>query len=1001
MGNGKKNSKEKKKKANGEKRKKVKKKVQKKEETETESTSEESTEEEKKPKKPAVLPVAEKRIMPGALTKPPEHPPWFKRMLFEEERPDMSSKCGKSDLENEEIELLDTFMREREDLIPGDLVIVNDNLDEDSREYSRYEVLTKYNEGRYSAIYIVAKQTCSDNNEVMDKCLYAMKVGVRKESSNTQLRFKRELAVLRELKAAGVLRTPYLFDSGRVCERFYIVMTLFDKSLEKLKENVIGGVLRPSSVYHLAGEALAAIEEVHGIGYIHRDIKPSNFCIGVGTAAARLFLIDFGETVKNGKNIKYGVPDAFSLPYWAIDSHKKTAASPKIDVESWFYTFIEMLYPEILTWKKCQVEPEVLSAKIKFWEEFPQSVPNCPPQIAEAAKIINGATDKLDYNELKRLIEDAKNAFLNGAPLTLEWVKEMPKTLPKRGDYLAQSGVEDKSSPKEAKAPKIKAAKESKEVVEGSGNIDEWKSAASTLMQKFRFRTRRKKISLPIAIPMKDADTSTSTSTTADATAGLATAIPPEQKKSEKPEETPSADKKPVEEPKETLFQRISFRKKKKPMKADTVQEQPKVQTATEKPEETPIVEKKGADESKETLFQRISFRKKRKPKADTVQEQAKEPTVTTEKILEQTRTQPPAPGEVEVDPSKKPQPSQEKGEGLLQLLSLRVRRKKTFKGAATNLEQTPRDQAQAQDGATATATATNQATVSSTTSTNVPKSDEDKRTSSSVATGADQIQQKSFYQKVKEFKRKMRPVGPVVGSAEAKSAEKPEVAPIKTTQTTTAEKTTSGVPEKKQSAEDETKPPPKSMLQRLLSPTRKYSSSVALPASIRCIGLDSSSGEKPSGVATKQSPSEKEKYQSGGLLSRIRSRMRKTPRAENENGSSTAVTAPQATDAKPSVETGAASDVGASVETKEAMKPSDDGEHHTMGEMKKKMKKFWKKVVAKEEPQNEGTNEKLAKYQDPSLKEKVRAYLQKQQGSDEPTNLSADSADQSKSGKK
>ncbi|ETN82515.1 hypothetical protein NECAME_07901 [Necator americanus] len=848
--------------------------------------------------------------MPGALTKPPEHPPWFKRMLFEEERPDMSSKCGKSDLENEEIELLDTFMREREDLIPGDLVIVNDNLDEDSREYSRYEVLTKYNEGRYSAIYIVAKQTCSDNNEVMDKCLYAMKVGVRKESSNTQLRFK----------------------------------------------------------------------EVHGIGYIHRDIKPSNFCIGVGTAAARLFLIDFGETVKNGKNIKYGVPDAFSLPYWAIDSHKKTAASPKIDVESWFYTFVEMLYPEILTWKKCQVEPEVLSAKIKFWEEFPQSVPNCPPQIAEAAKIINGATDKLDYNELKKLIEDAKNAFLNGAPLTLEWVKEMPKTLPKRGDYLAQSGVEDKSSPKEAKAPKIKAAKESKEVVEGSGNIDEWKSAASTLMQKFRFRTRRKKISLPIAIPMKDADTSTSTSTTADATAGLATAIPPEQKKSEKPEETPSADKKPVEEPKETLFQRISFRKKKKPMKADTVQEQPKVQTATEKPEETPIVEKKGADESKETLFQRISFRKKRKPKADTVQEQAKEPTAPTEKIPEQTKSQPPAPGEVEVDPSKKPQPSQEKGEGLLQLLSLRVRRKKTFKGTATNLEQTPRDQAQAQDGATATATATNQATVSSTTSTNVPKSDEDRKTSSSVAPGADQIQQKSFYQKVKEFKRKMRPVGPVVGSAEAKSAEKPEVAPIKTTQTTTAEKTTSGVPEKKQSAEDETKPPPKSMLQRLLSPTRKYSSSVALPASIRCIGLDSSSGEKPSGVATKQSPSEKEKYQSGGLLT---------------------VTAPQATDAKPSAETGAASDVGASVETKEAMKPSDDGEHHTMGEMKKKMKKFWKKVVAKEEPQNEGTNEKLAKYQDPSLKEKVRAYLQKQQGSDEPTNLSADSADQSKSGKK
>lgn len=39
---------------------------------------------------------------------------------------------------------------------------LNFSLDEESREYSRYEVLTKYNEGRYAAIYIVAKQTCTE-----------------------------------------------------------------------------------------------------------------------------------------------------------------------------------------------------------------------------------------------------------------------------------------------------------------------------------------------------------------------------------------------------------------------------------------------------------------------------------------------------------------------------------------------------------------------------------------------------------------------------------------------------------------------------------------------------------------------------------------------------------------------------------------------------------------------------------------------------------------------
>ncbi|CAJ0607268.1 unnamed protein product, partial [Cylicocyclus nassatus] len=141
------------------------------------------------------------------MIKPPEQPPWFKQVLIEEERPDIVAKFGKN-LDVDEAELLDVFLRSGEELVPGDLVITDDNLDEDSREYSRYEVLTKYNEGRYSAIYIVAKQTCTDNEEVLDKSLYAMKVGLRKESENTKLRFKRELAVLRELRGAGVLHTP-------------------------------------------------------------------------------------------------------------------------------------------------------------------------------------------------------------------------------------------------------------------------------------------------------------------------------------------------------------------------------------------------------------------------------------------------------------------------------------------------------------------------------------------------------------------------------------------------------------------------------------------------------------------------------------------------------------------------------------------------------------------------------------------------------------------------
>ncbi|VDL68261.1 unnamed protein product [Nippostrongylus brasiliensis] len=124
--------------------------------------------------------------------------------------------------QQQDVDLLDNFMRSKEEFNPGDLVIVDDNMDEDSRDYVRYEILTKYNEGRYSSVYIAAKQTCKSDEETLDKTLYALKAGIRKESKNTKLRFKRELAVLRELNGAAAAHSPRLFDSGLVCGRTFI-----------------------------------------------------------------------------------------------------------------------------------------------------------------------------------------------------------------------------------------------------------------------------------------------------------------------------------------------------------------------------------------------------------------------------------------------------------------------------------------------------------------------------------------------------------------------------------------------------------------------------------------------------------------------------------------------------------------------------------------------------------------------------------------------------------
>ncbi|EYC13708.1 hypothetical protein Y032_0043g877 [Ancylostoma ceylanicum] len=544
----------------------------------------------------------------------------------------------------------------------------------------------------------VARNTCkSSNEEVLDKCLYAMKVGLRKESANTVLRFKRELSVLRELKNAGVFHTPLLFDSGRVCDRYYIVMTLFDKSLEKLKENV-KGLLRPSSVYHLAGEGIAAIEEVHAIGYIHRDIKPTNFCIGINMAAARLFLVDFGETVKNGKSIRYGVPDAYSLPYWSIDSHKKVAANPRVDLEAWFYTFIEMLDPQLLSWKKCHVESEVLAAKIKFWDEISECLANCSSQILETAKLILEAPDKVDYGAFKKLMDEAKNAYLKGAPLTLEWVKEMPKSFPKRGDHVAPGA--DQKSVRSVRTQKSAPLKK-KQIPEDVASSDEFKSAAGGIMQRFGFRSRKVRVARPLATAQRD--TSSQTSFVSDTDVSSAS-LSQETRKSEG---NLSQEKKDVEE-------RASVRQKRKPKQAAETQEP--AQSAEKPPEQAgaqppPASEGETVAATKpepsktdggSNLFQLLSFRvrKTKKPTAPPPEEkpavQEAQPSAPKES---QVRT-----GEVDVDPSKQTATAQSessKSESgtLFQMISRRIRRKKApaaQTSATADAEQAATAQAQA-----------------------------------------------------------------------------------------------------------------------------------------------------------------------------------------------------------------------------------------------------------------------------------------------------------------
>ncbi|KAK6746885.1 hypothetical protein RB195_000247 [Necator americanus] len=373
-----------------------------------------------------VLPIAAKKIaMPGALTKPRHQPPWYSTRILEEERPDLAGANGRLNLAKDEAALMDMFIRNKSDLQTGDLIITDDNLDEDNRRFNRYEVQLKYNEGRYTALYLISRQICANNETVEKNVLFAMKTSIRPNSVNILLRMKREIRILNELKKSKCPYSPVVLDSGRVADLPFIVMNLLDRNLEKLREQLI--TFKPSTAYFVAHEAISAIAFLHSHKYVHRDIKLSNFCIGSGPLSTRIFLIDYGDTVKHGKRIRYGTPDVYTLPFWSLDAHKRLAARERGDAESWFYVLIDLLLPGCLPWSKLHSEPDIESAKVKLWEGGRKISDN--PYILSIYDLIQQSSDSFDHHRARRIVREAIDNYLNG-PLILEWAPGFRVNLP-------------------------------------------------------------------------------------------------------------------------------------------------------------------------------------------------------------------------------------------------------------------------------------------------------------------------------------------------------------------------------------------------------------------------------------------------------------------------------------------------------------------------------------------------------------------------------------------
>jgi serine/threonine protein kinase len=141
---------------------------------------------------------------------------------------------------------------------------------------------------------------------------YALKRLKNLTSAIRRARFKREVEVMRQLRANGLSVVPEVVEADLDCDKPYFVMPWY--AAGSLQVAVDGARFRqqPSAAIRLAIRIGEAIEQIHGAEWAHRDLKPAN----IFETDSSVVLADFGLCLEVGDDDS----DRLTSPAEAIGS---------------------------------------------------------------------------------------------------------------------------------------------------------------------------------------------------------------------------------------------------------------------------------------------------------------------------------------------------------------------------------------------------------------------------------------------------------------------------------------------------------------------------------------------------------------------------------------------------------------------------------------------------------------------------------------------------------
>ncbi|KAK6101559.1 Protein kinase domain family protein [Brugia pahangi] len=174
------------------------------------------------------------------------------------------------------------------------------------------------------------------------------------------------------LRLQGQPHAPLMWGSGTERGLNYIVMQLLSTNVADLRKQCPLQRLSKATSGRIMQQAIAALRDIHKMGYIHRDVKPANMCFGLTKKSSRrLIIVDYGLARKfrqsDGKPIERRKRAGFrgTLRYVSMRVHDRKEQGPSDDLIALFFTLIEILKGE-LPWKNEKNDEKMKSAKMEL-----------------------------------------------------------------------------------------------------------------------------------------------------------------------------------------------------------------------------------------------------------------------------------------------------------------------------------------------------------------------------------------------------------------------------------------------------------------------------------------------------------------------------------------------------------------------------------------------------------------------------------------------------------